>query len=218
MRAYGETGSLDAAAKQAVDRATDNTVKEAKSVAPLLFNGYVTANPASDRTTEYWFKKREGLDKAEEVYQKNIKNAYVTQADPRYASLRSADTVDPRAFGTQLEPIARVTAIYQRYIDKVQRQYGALTRQAEDIRNGKTTSIEDRNARLNDIYAQRSELAAQMLSYAQQAEDTIRQQIDDPSFTYENFDPKNYMKPLPVPPLSSFSPPSFEQNSQPTSQ
>jgi len=218
LRAYGETGSLDAAAKQAVDRATDNTVKEAKSVAPLLFNGYVTANPASDRTTEYWFKKREGLDKAEEVYQKNIKNAYVTQADPRYASLRSADTVDPRAFGTQLEPIARVTAIYQRYIDKIQRQYGALTRQAEDIRNGKTTSIEDRNAKLNDIYAQRSELAAQMLSYAQQAEDTIRQQIGDPGFTYENFDPKNYMKPLPVPPLSSFSPPSFEQNSQPTSQ
>jgi hypothetical protein len=70
-----------------------------------------------------------------------------------------------------------------------------LAEENENVRNQYLTKIEQRNQAQNAINAERKHINFMMLQATRRSEEMISKQIGRP-FRYDDFDPKDYMKPL----------------------
>lgn len=197
----GTKGSVDDAVTVAFSRMKDNNVRSAKPVANLIFGDYESVK--SVNTTEYrlFVKKKEGIQKAIDTLNQTMINNEETSQDPRHKELRDIDFVRPDFMNTALNPIGRTAKRLVSRTRKMQLELNTLTQQAvKNIPSQKFSTIEERNAKINEVNEQRKEIAAQMLMATRMAEQQIANEIGDPSFTFQNFDPARYAE-LPWPPV-----------------
>jgi hypothetical protein len=209
-RALGAGGGYDQAFDVALSRIKDNTVRGSAPVRGMMFQGYERAQSVADTDFNLWYKKKEGIDKATATLRQDVKNAYITGADPRYAMLRNIDVIDPSKTGTALVPIGMVAADLDKALFPLQRRMAELRDQVNNTQSQFFSKIEDRNEQQNEFNEERRELAAQMVRLTQQAEDTIRQTIGDPTFSFQDFDPEKYAE-VPWPPVPPVAEPSSPQ-------
>lgn len=205
-RAMGAGASTEDAAKVAWSRFLDNTEKAAGPTRGMLFGGYENVRSMNDTTEKMYHKKDAAIDKIGTIFRQDLKQQFVTGADPRYAMLRAQDTVLPEYQNTMLLPIGAITADMSKAMAPLKSQLNTYKKQADEVKNQKTSTIQERNKQINDWNDQQRDVIQQLLIMQRMAEDQIREVTGDKTFTYQNFDPDKY-KEMSYPPAVATGPP-----------
>jgi hypothetical protein len=121
-----------------------------------------------------------------------MRRLYTTGVDPRTSLMKPLDLVPPNYAGTPLAVVGAIALELDKELNKINKLNAALIKQQEVVRNQKTTTIENRNAQLNDIVVQRQFLYTKMLQITRQAEDAVGQAVQDENFTFDDFSPEKY--------------------------
>jgi len=200
-RALSGGGSLDDAARVALSRLTDNAAKQAGPISGMLFGDYEKVKNLSDTEYNMYYKKKEGIDKATQTLRQDVLQQYVTGADPRYAMIRNVDIPleDNNLAQTAVAPIGAIAAELAKTLRPYQLRMNEYKDQVAFTQNQKLSGIEDRNIAINQFNEERKALAQEMLYITQMYEDQVRTLIGDPSFTFQNYDPRAYAD-VPWPP------------------
>ena len=210
----------DEALKVALSRVVDTAAKQT-GPGSVIFGNYERRQSASDGEWKLYQAKKQGIKAATEVLNKDILTPFTDGKDPRSATMSLLDVADIQRnqalMGTALLPIGTLTAQYMKMIQPTLDQTSKIQKSIDDINNQKTTTIEDRNKQINALIEQRKELVKVDNNHIRQAEDAIRAQIGDPTFSYQDL-PKHldrYKKmpwpPAPVPTLPPDAPPASVQ-------
>jgi hypothetical protein len=202
------TGNGDTAYKAldvALSRLGDETVKGAGPTREMLFGNYEKLQSYNTPIVELWYKKVDGMEKAKLIHDKDWLNGFVTGQNPRYAMARPIDTVPQDLQNTMLLPVLMINAELQKGLRDGKARLAALKEVADDYKNQRSSTIEARNINMNDINDQRREVIEEMMLNTKQAEEAIRMQTGDDTFTFQNFDPEKY-KAMPYPPVSPIMP------------
>jgi hypothetical protein len=217
-KAQNEAGTRGTGPKDAVMVALsaieDKVAKGGGFPTSMLFQDYDKVDPVA--TTDYtlYQAKDKGVKRATDIY-RNVKeySGWVTGVDPRHSQLRAIDLVPPNLRGTQLAVIGANAAEMSKDIAFWKREEDKYTEQAINAKNQQATSIEDRNREVDENNAMRKYYRSRMLFAVKVKEEYIGQQIGDPSFTFQDFDPEKYKKPWQPPvqqgmPAAPAAPPS----------
>jgi hypothetical protein len=97
--------------------------------------------------------------------------------------------------GTELEAVAAQTNGLNSILSQYNQHLSDLAEENENVRNQYLTKIEQRNKAQNAINAERKHINFMMLQATRRSEEMISHQIGRP-FRYDEFDPKDYMKPI----------------------
>lgn len=210
----GGSGS-DKAFEVAMSRIVDNWAKT-KPAGAMIFQNHTIAQ--SPNTTEFklFYKKKEGYEQAIEIMNKIILTPNTTSKDPATAMLSQLDEFDilqnQELAGTQLGIIGGTAVSLQKYVRKsdLDRYINGLKTQIEEVQNQRNTTIEERNEKINELNEERLKAISQWNDMLQLGEQSIRENIGDPTFTWQAFakDPDRYKQPVPPqPPAELPTPP-----------
>jgi hypothetical protein len=179
------------AAKVALSQLVDSASKTKGPLQGMLFKDYEASKSVA--TTDYTLMKdkQDGIDKATAIFG-DMRRLYTTGVDPRTSLMKPLDLVPPNYAGTPLAVVGAIALELDKELNKINKLNAALIKQQEVVRNQKTTTIENRNAQLNDIVVQRQFLYTKMLQITRQAEDAVGQAVQDENFTFDDFSPEKY--------------------------
>jgi hypothetical protein len=195
-RAYGK-GGLEDGVRVAASRYKDNTVTSGALTKPI-YGGYETVKGLADTNFELMRDRKKGIDTALQVYRKDQTFNTITGRDAKYSDrLPTEEGVQrPQLQGTELAAIVNAAdSLNKLYLGKYQQHLSDLAEENEFVRNQYLTKIEQRNHSQNAINAERKHINFMMLQATRRYEEQISKQIGRP-FRFDDFDPKDYMKPL----------------------
>jgi hypothetical protein len=191
-RAQGKTqldGSAiepDEAAAVSLSRLLDASGRSNGPIESMLFSNYTKPETANDTAMKMYYSKREGIDVAMQLFREEIKYRGRTGADPRVDEYNITDIIKPDYYNTALMPIGAHTYKLHRDLGDVVARLNALTDQQKNIQNLYGVRIQDRNREYNKITAEKKELTEVILYNMRVAEELIREDIGDPSFTFQD--------------------------------
>jgi hypothetical protein len=198
-RAYSDYPDFNKSVDVALSRIKDEQIKSSGMAKETLFAGYDRLENVNDTDFKLFYKKKAGIEAAVETLNKDIRGRNLTGVDPKTAQLRNIDFVLPEYRNTALMPIGAISHELDKNLRNKQKELNLLKKQIESTRNQKFSKIEERNRQENEYNKQRKELTSQMLNYIRMAEDRIREEIQDSTFSYQTFSKDQYKK-VPYPP------------------
>lgn len=196
-RAYGQTGTLEDAAKVAKSRYKDTAYKGSALARPL-FGQYETMEGLKDTNFALMKDRRKGVDAAINVYRKNIVQPTTTGTDVRYSEFipQEEGVIPPELRGTELELIAsRATALDKNYLSKYRANLADLSEKNKNVQGSYLRTVEQRNKMSNEITAERKHLNMLMLEATRRYEHMISQELGKP-FRFDDFNPDDFKQPL----------------------
>jgi len=201
-RVLNATDSEQEALEMAISRSLDNTVRDVRPVAGLLFPDYTRRQSVSDTEyTLYYDKVGErgatGGSGIEGVlaFGRDYGAQFGMTGDPERGGvpLRTPMQGTPLGTNPQAAALVQITQELQNELRPLQERLATLRDEIEDVNNSYTMTVEQQNEQVNALNMQRRELTSLMLDMIQQREGVIQQVIGDPSFTYQTFDASRYM-------------------------
>jgi len=200
-RAYGDTHDVGTAVELGMGRYRDTLVRSSGTFKPILFGNYEQVYSVTDTNWQLMRARDAGIEIAAKIDAQNIRARSIEggpvsglgrQAAPLPSDRQSAG---PQLIGTPLDTIAAHAAALKRDNDYFKQQLSALGKQAEATRGFYTTPQEERNRMVNEINEKRKYITLQMLAHTRSIEAMIQQQIGDPDFRFDDFDPEDYLQP-----------------------
>jgi hypothetical protein len=207
-RAIAGGASWPEGLKVSLQRMGDNSIKALGPVKGTLFGNYETVNSVNTTGFKLWQAKKDGLELATKTLNQDVLGKATTGLDPRYAQLRDIDFVRPELRQTALAPIGMAAKSLTTALRPLQMEMNVLTQQAtQNVPNQKFSSAQAKNHSLNELTEKRKALAERMTLMTKMAEERVRKDIGEDSFTFQNFNPKHYEKmPWGGPPQSTAPP------------
>jgi hypothetical protein len=166
-----------------------------------LFGNHETLKGLSDSNFELMKDRKKGLDTAAKVYQKNLLYENMTGTDARYSDQfqKEPGVLKPELQGTELATIVSAAhGLNSLYLSKYNQHLSDLAEQNEATHDQYLSKVETRNKKQNAINAERKHINFMMLQATRRYEEMISKQIGRP-FRFDDFDPKDYMKPIGAP-------------------
>lgn len=202
QRAYRQKGDASIALDVGLQRWRDGLSKNSGVFRPLLFSNYTNQHSSVDANHELLTRRSEGIEAAIGVLTRDVRREGRT-ADGRGDFTRvmpvEEGVAPPEIVGTELKTITDYTwRLQNKYIKDYKDQISAVSQQIDAYNNqyGVTpeSSLEKRNAKINDLIKERKYLRMMMLNTIRDTEEQIANDIGRP-FTYDGFVPEEYMKP-----------------------
>lgn len=203
--AIGNDVDLDQAMKVAMSRIEDKSAKSGGPAESLIFKGYEKVINPNDSANQLMYKKREGIELATQVFRDEIKYPGMSGANPKVDRLLPTEAVRPEYRNTMLYPIGAVTYKLNREIRQPIAELNMLRdidKAVQDRTKQFSTTIEQRNRQRNELIERRRQLTDLILFHMNEAEELIRQETGDPSFSYNTMDINKY-KAIPYGPASA---------------
>jgi len=199
QRAIDNDAETEDAINIGLSRLMDQNARRAGPVRGLLFGDHVFEQSSNTNNSRLYFAKNDGIDAITQIADKDLRNSQFTSTqDTATARPNEAERVD--ISGTMLMPIITYTQELSKQTADFRSQISGLNKAIADVRNQTRTSIEERNAAVNEYREEVEDLTEQALFLQAQTEAQIRQAIGDPTFSYQNFDPEKYKNiPYPAP-------------------
>jgi hypothetical protein len=191
-RSYLGDGDLEDAITRGAERYGDNMQRGAGVYRPL-FGDYESVVAVRDNNWQQYNSKRDGIDRAMTVYQRDLRAPGVTSRSMPYQM--QSDTPLPQFMGTRAAYVASIAQILSRETADVRQQLTQLGMQAESVRDSRNTPREDINRQLNDLTRQRRLMALYLLQRTRHYEDVISRTLGE-DFDFEDFDPEAYRTPM----------------------
>lgn len=171
-----------------------DTVQRGAGVFRPLFGQYEHVISVGDNNWQQYNERRDGVDRALRVYNRDVRTSNTTSmSNPMPLP---TDVPLPQFQGTRAATIGFYALMLDRETANMRSQLGALGAQSEAIRNRYVTPREQSNVDLNVLTRRRREMALWLLIQTRHTEQVIGQQIGDPDFTFENYDPRAYAQPI----------------------
>lgn len=190
-------GSIGDAISRAGERWQDSLAHGAGPLRPL-FGDYEHVIAVGDGNWQQLHDRSQGVEAAVRVYNQDVRTSNTTSMS-RPMPLQT-DQPLPDFQGTQAAVIGSEALFYQRETADLQRRMSALRDQGESIRANYNTPRQETNEELNQNTRMRRALALQMLRLLRAREQRVGALIGDPHFTFEGYNPRDYMQPMePVP-------------------
>lgn len=159
-----------------------------------LFGQYESMRAISDANWQLYNQRREGMEAAARVMSRDVMAGGATgQTQPLEMP---AGTPRPDVVGTAAHTIGLAAQALQSDIRPLQQRMAALGMQAEGIRNAYTMRPEDQNRSVNELNRERQAISLQLLMTIRDREDYIGEVIGDPDFTFDGYDPSDYLIPV----------------------
>lgn len=185
--------STDDALQRGRERWFDTMQRGAGAFRPL-FGQYQHVISVGDNNWQMYNERRDGVDRALRVYNRDVRTSNTTSmSNPQPLP---TDVPLPQFQGTQAATIGFYALMLDRETANMRQQLTALGNQAEAIRNRYVTPREQSNGDLNANTRRRREMALWLLMQTRHTEQVIGQQIGEPDFTFENYDPRQYQRPI----------------------
>lgn len=182
------------ATKVFLSRMEDNFLANKTNLAGQIWGqNYDRALPKGTLDSQLFYAKQEGIKSIADVSNKDYWSRFTTTKDPRNALVSVQDVVPPNLQGTQAEQIIQRTAIMHKATDMLTSRIHQITIQMANVDSLHDATIQDRNEQKNKLLAEREGYQQQVTNIMHTVEDGIRQSINDPTFTFQDFD-KNKMK------------------------
>lgn len=200
-RALGQGAPIAEALERGGDRWTTRISRSPGVVGPVIFGNQERVRSIADENFEIARRAQEGVERALAVAQRDIRSAEVTGSSPRSSRYMAEEEgiVPPEVRGTELETIASYTRnLDNRWLRRFREQIGSLQRQARGVSNQYLTTQEQRARQINEANEEVRYLNSLMVTEIRAAEQDISQLIGRP-FTYDGFDPEEYMRPRQAP-------------------
>lgn len=202
-RSYGKTSDLNKSTEVALNRWRDNAVKGAGPFRPILFGNYPSVESASDINYQMLKDREPGIKQATDVLSKDVKAGNVVSGlnpfTARFLPQEEGVAPPPEVRGTELGYISSMASQLERQFLKPHRDILAgLGKQVEGYNAQYTTPYTERNVAVNKINEERRYQRLMMLNNTRRYEEIISQRLGRP-FTFKDFDPKDYLKPMDQP-------------------
>lgn len=182
--------TLDQGMKVAASRIVDTAAKQT-GPASIMFGDYDRKHSPNDGEMKLYQKKKLGFQKAIEISNKDILTPFTDGKDPRSASLSMLDPLDlqqnTKLLGTALVPIGAIAAETMKQTGPIEQQITNIRKKIEGVSNQKASTIEERNRQINELNEEREGWIKKQNNIMRMAEDTVRQNIGDPTFTFQDF-------------------------------
>lgn len=208
--ALGHGEEFKQALKVGMSRLKDKAATSSGLVEQAFYKNYEKLISYNDGDTRLMFKKREGIDEVSKVFNEEVRANGFSSLDPKFARLLPDQAIKPEYYNTEVFPVGVITYKLQSELRDTFKKLAALRdvdKAIQDRDKQWSTTIEQRNAQRNALLDERKALTDYVLYKIQQAEEQIRFELDDPSFSYRNFDFEAHAK-RPWPPQQL--PPSVE--------
>jgi hypothetical protein len=186
-------GGVSEAVSSGLSRYRDTVAKGAGVARPLLFNNYEQVAAVTDTNWQIVKEKDAGVELARTLYEKNVEAQGRTGTNAGTAEQMEDDTIFQNMRGT---PNAVIGAAAKRLVSRLKditQKQGELAERAEVVRNGYLTTQEKKNGKLNEITEQRKYYNLLRRTIIEEYEETIRERIGDPDFSFEDYDPNKYV-------------------------
>lgn len=198
-RAFSKTGDVGTSLEMGLSRYRDTLARGATIARPLIFGDYEQTKAVTDTNWQIVKEKERGMDIAAQLNNTNVRTAgQATGVDASTALSMPQDAQGNDVIGTQNAAIASTTAHLQSSLSQIDRMLGALTKQSEGVRNGYLTEAQEKNRQLNELTEQRRYYQLLKREIIEQYEHQIGQLIGDEDFSYEDYNPDDYMAPMPM--------------------
>lgn len=175
----------------------DRGAQGSKVFKPLLFGQYENVKSVVDSNYGLYKRRKDGIDKIDNIYNKDIAAEALQGAnlDPRYSDVLEADgmQLQEKYMGTPLEIVGQMTKMLKRQLRPYEQQLAALNNEKQRVEGNAVMKLEDRNKRVNELNDERKALTYQMLLTTRDFEDEVGSAIGDPDFSYDGFDPEDYV-------------------------
>jgi hypothetical protein len=199
-RGYNKTGDIGRSLDTSLSRWRDNSAKSAGIFRPLLFGNYPSVESASDVNYQMLQDREPGIKQAVAVLNRDVKegndvtgmNAFTARFLPEEQGVEPP----PEVRGTELGYISSMASQLERQFLKPHRDVlASLGKEVEGYNAQYTTPINERNVNVNKINEERRYQRLTMLNNTRRYEEIISQKLGRP-FTFKDFNPKDYLKPL----------------------
>lgn len=198
-RGYGKSGDLNKSIDLATQRWKDNAVKGSGPFRPLLFGQYESVESAADTNYQLFKERDAGIEQALKLYQTDVRTGgHTSTYTPRYSQHlpEEVGVLPPEVNGTEAGYIAEMANQLERqFLSKNRQILSGLGEQVEAYGAQYLTPIEGRNRDINKVNEERRYQRMMMLTTTREYEELISERLGRP-FTFENFDPKEYLNPL----------------------
>lgn len=193
-RAFGDTGEVGAAVDAALSRYKDKMVNSTATLKPILFGGYEQVFSVTDTNWQLVRAREEGIERAVAVNTRDIRGAGDTGFTlGKDLNLPSDTQRAPQEMaGTPLDIIAASGQRLSNDLKYYNNILADLGKQTEAVRSFYTTPQEQRNGMINEINEQRKYYALLKLQLIRRVEQQVQDQIGDPDFRFDNFEPEQY--------------------------
>lgn len=217
LRAKKDGADWDSAAKIGMSRILDVSASQGSPL-DVMFGQYEKKNSANDGEMKLYQKKKQGWEVAKQILDQDVLTPFTDGKDPRSSIISPLDTVqnNVKLQGTVLVPIGMAASIYKKAAVPIEAELTKTQKAIDDINNQKFSTIEDRNKQINKLIADRKQWIKLDNGLMKQAEDTIRDQIGDKSFTWQDFG--THLEKYKEMPWQPPAQPSSVQNTPPTVQ
>jgi hypothetical protein len=193
-------GSVGDAMRVMADRYKDNIAKGSTVFTPLIFGNREPTFTATDTNTKIARKRMEGIEQYVKIGNLDVRADGTTGSqlhgeDP----MTQEPGVKPQnndIIGTKLDLISEHAAELNNELKEYRDDIGNLGKDAENVRNWYFTKQQERQGYINKNVEKRRYLTFQMLNIIRERELVVREQIGDPDFTFDQFDPEKYKVPL----------------------
>jgi hypothetical protein len=210
-RAFSATNEPIHALEAATERYRDTMAKGSGVTTPLLFSGYERLNSVADTNWNVVHDKQKGIDAATTL----MTNDFIRMGQSTNTTIGKmaplpvdAPHMLPQVAGTANEIIGGLTALLNRSNEwqTINQELSNLAKQSEALRNGygidftgkepRTKTANEKNVTLNELTQQRKYYNLLKRQLIEQVENDIRQRIGDPDFSFDGYNPDDYMTPI----------------------
>ena len=195
--ALGANATTGAAWDSAMSTLEESYAKNAGPVKGMLFGDYETLKTVADTNFRLVQDKKKGYELAADFTHKDVNRQIFTNKDPHYSRMKAFDLPPSDYAGTQAAVIGAYATELKKAIKDagIPQDLSAIAQVNESVQNLPLKTRENKNRTMNPNQDERKDLYMRQLMLVQQYEDQVRVAIDDPTFTFDGYDPKNYIKP-----------------------
>lgn len=190
--------SVEHALNRAAESWREGVDRSAPMIRPLL-PGYEHLDNVVDRNWSAYNARKDGIERAQNVYNRDVRAHGITSMS--YPMQQLPDVPLPEFNGTQAATVGFYATMLDRETANMRTRLRQLSDQAASIRNRSITPRQQNNRELNTINTQRREIAIGLLMHVRHYEDVIGRAIGDEHFTFRDYNPRDYMRPIPQAPI-----------------
>lgn len=187
--------------EEALDRAAESWQDQAEHSSGLfrpLFGNYEHLDNAVDSNWQQYNERKDGIERAINVFDRDVRAHGVTSRSVNAPQMM--DIPLPEFRGTRAAMIGYFASELEQQTGRLRAQLRSMGEQAQSIRNRYVTPRQQSNRDLNTLNAQRRDIALRLLMMTRQYEQVIGRQIGQRNFTFRNYNPRDYMEPVPQAP------------------